>query len=275
MARLSATIRSRCNICDEEVAAMYRLYESYYDATSPSVFRSDLDGKQFVIALREGCELRGFSTLALIDFALEGCAGRALFSGDTIIDHRYWGEQTLARAFCHFAGRLKAAEPAVPLYWWLISKGYRTYRYLSVFSRSYYPNPMGQTPPEFRACIDALARVRFGSAYDPELGVVRYPSSHGHLKPQWATVKASARERPEVSYFLERNPRFHLGEELCCLTALEASNLRSFAKRAFLGGFDEQSCDDVLPGDCGLGDTVSRPVAAGTRDPAPAPARYS
>jgi hypothetical protein len=275
MARLSATIRSRSDICDEEVATMYRLYESYYDATSPAVFRSDLDGKQFVIALREGRELRGFSTLALIDFAFQGCAGRALFSGDTIIDHRYWGEQTLARAFCRFAGRLKAAEPAVPLYWWLISKGYRTYRYLSVFSKNYYPNPVTQTPPEFRARIDTLARVRFGSAYDPELGVIRYPDSRGHLKPQWAAVKASARERPEVRYFLECNPRFHEGEELCCLTELEANNLRSFARRFFLGGFDEQFDDDVLSGDLGLGNTVSQPAVAGTCDPAPAPARYS
>ena len=275
MARLSATIRSRSDICDEEVTGMYRLYESYYDATSASVFRSDLDGKQFVIALREGRELRGFSTLALIDFAFESCAGRALFSGDTIIDHRYWGEQTLARAFCRFAGRLKAAEPNVLLYWWLISKGYRTYRYLTAFSKNYYPSPFAPAPPEFRLCLDALAAMRFGSAYDPERGVIRYPNSRGHLKPQWATVKPSARRRPEVSYFLERNPRFHLGEELCCLTALDANNLRSFARRAFLGGFDEQSHDDVLSGDCVLGGTISRPVATGTRGPAPAPARYS
>jgi len=254
---------------------MYRLYESYYDATSPSLFRSDLDGKQFVITLREGGELRGFSTLALIEFAFESCAGRALFSGDTIIDHRYWGEQTLARAFCHFAGRIKAAEPAVPLYWWLISKGYRTYRYLTAFSKNYYPNPFAPAPPGLRVCVDALARMRFGSAYDPELGVIRYPESRGHLKPQWAIVKASARERPEVSYFLERNPRFQQGEELCCLTALDANNLRSFARRAFLGGFDEQSDYDVLSGDREVGRTISRPVATGTRDPAPAPARYS
>ena len=31
---------------------------------------------------------------------------RALFSGDTVIDPAYWGEQALVRAFCRLIGRL-------------------------------------------------------------------------------------------------------------------------------------------------------------------------
>jgi hypothetical protein len=39
-----------------------------------------------------------------------------------------------------------------------------------------------------------------------------------------------------VRFFLERNPRYYLGEELVCLTELTSENLRSFASRAFLEG---------------------------------------
>jgi hypothetical protein len=257
MARLSATVRRRSDIGDDEVAVMYRLYASYYDATSAALFRSDLDAKHFVIELSDGSELRGFSTLELIDFTLAGSARRAIFSGDTIIDHRYWGEQSLAQAFCRFAGAVKAARPDLPLDWLLISKGYRTYRYLSVFARNYYPSPTAPTPPQVQACIDVLARMRFGSAYRAQLGLISYPSSHGHLKPEWAMVKAALRERAEVRHFLERNPRFHEGDELCCLTALEAGNLRSFARRAFLEGFDKPACEFHLSG-AGAGGPLAR-----------------
>jgi hypothetical protein len=42
-----------------------------------------------------------------------------------------------------------------------------------------------------------------------------------------------------VQFFLERNPRFHAGEEMVCLTELSAENLRSFARRAFVRGLNE------------------------------------
>lgn len=229
---------------------MYALYATYYDATPPDRFRSDLDGKQFVIELRDGAGgLRGFSTLAIVDFELARQRRRALYSGDTIIDHRYWGEQALTRAFSRFAGALSASERGVPLHWFLISKGYRTYRFLSVFAAEYWPSPFAPTPPEAQACIDHLAHLKFGAAYRPELGVVRFPHSRGHLRPEWAAVGAGHRARPEVQFFLERNPRYHMGDELCCLTTLAAGNLRSFARRAFVEGLNDPASVGALPAD--------------------------
>ena len=103
-------------------------------------------------------------------------------SGDTIIDHRFWGEQTLPLAWCCLAGRIKARQPDLPLYWLLIVKGDRTYRYLNVFSKTYYPNRRYPTPPETQSLIDHLAAARFGRHYLPESGLIRYPESQGHLK---------------------------------------------------------------------------------------------
>jgi hypothetical protein len=247
MGRLTAHIRPRRDIGDKEVVAMHRLYAEYYDATSPALFRSDINEKDYVIELRDGAALRGFTTIALMDYEIAGDAGRALYSGDTIIDHRYWGEQALAQAFCGFAGAVKAQRPDLPLYWFLISKGYRTYRYLSVFARNYFPNPHRLTPPHVQALIDLLARRRFDMAYCSELGLVRFPDSHGHLKPQWAAVREGMRNRTEVRYFLERNPRFHAGEELCCVTPLEADNLRSFARKVFLEGLHNERAIPIVP----------------------------
>ena len=247
MGRLIARVRPRCEIRADEAAAMFRLYAAYYDAVSHTRFAADLGDKDYVIELMDGPTLRGFSTLALIDYASSTGPGSALFSGDTIIERDYWGEQALSQAFCRFAGALKAQRPRTPLFWFLISKGYRTYRYLSVFAREYFPNPHRATPAHIQAAIDQLAHMRFGDAYCARLGLVRFDESRGHLKPQWATIRAHVRDRAEVRFFLERNPRFHLGEELCCCTLLEADNLRSYARTAFLEGLQDERATCIVP----------------------------
>lgn len=220
---------------------MYVLYAAYYMESSPERFVADLAAKDYVIELMEGGALRGFSTLALIEFRAAGAARRAIYSGDTIIEHRFWGEQALATAFCRFAGATKAVDPVTPLYWFLITKGHRTYRYLSAFSREYHPNPAGPMTPLAAECISVLARAKFGAAWRPQSGIVRFERSQGQLRPEWTVPRPTLMLRPEVRYFLERNPGHASGDELCCLAELAAPNLRSYARRAFLEGYDESA----------------------------------
>jgi hypothetical protein len=233
---LAANLRERHELLEQDVEEMYALYETYYGGTSFALFREDLAEKSYVIELRAQGRMRGFSTLALMPFDFGGSHNLAIFSGDTIIDREFWGEQALVGAFCRFAGQLRARHPSQPLYWFLISKGYRTYRYLSAFAGSYYPHHAKPTPREVQELMDSLARRKFGEAYDPAAGVIRFPQSRGHLLPQWAEIREKLHVHPAVRFFLNRNPGFHAGEELVCLTELRAENLRSFAKRAFLDG---------------------------------------
>ena len=91
-----------------------------------------------------------------------------------------------------------------------------------------------QTWGETYARARQLASARFGYHYDPASGLVRYPQSQGHLKSEWHSSPASG--KPEAQFFARCNPRHATGEELVCLTRLEADNLRSFALRGFLQG---------------------------------------
>lgn len=242
MSRLEVIVREREALSAEDIERMYALFAAYYAETSRERFADDLAAKDYVIQLAAGGSLCGFSTLALLEFSAGGAGRRAIYSGDTIIDHRYWGEQALAAAFCRFAGAVRAADPATPLYWFLITKGHRTYRYLSAFSREYYPHPARPTPPLAAECIDVLARGRFGEAWKPELGVVRFQRSQGHLRAEWTQPRPSLAARTDVRFFLERNPGHASGDEMCCLTELAGANLRSYARRAFLEGHDEGPC---------------------------------
>lgn len=235
MGKLQAQVRERASLGDADIARMYELYAAYYDATSFALFADDLAAKSHVIELTAGGMLQGFSTLALLPFEHDGEANLALFSGDTIIEQAHWGEQALVAAFCRFAGRLRR-EHALPLYWLLISKGYRTYRYLSLFARDYYPQHSAVTPDAMQARLAMLAQRKFGAAFDAATGVIRFTQSRGHLKPAWADVRDHLRTHDVVGFFLARNPGYAAGDELVCLTELTEENLRSFARRAFVEG---------------------------------------
>jgi hypothetical protein len=220
------------------VDAMYRLYAAHYDACAPGRFRSDLAAKHHVILLEEAGRLCGFSTAANHAFEWNGERMQVLFSGDTIIERSAWGQQALSRAFARLAGALHARDPSVPLYWLLISKGHRTYRYLSVFARRFFPHPSGDDD-QLRALAGAIAAARFGSDFDPARGVVAFPRSLGHLKPDLADVPSRLSARPEVAFFLQRNPGYRRGDELVCLTRLAPDNLRALVRAAFLAGMSD------------------------------------
>ncbi len=81
-----------------------------------------------------------------------------------------------------------------------------------------------------------LAEQRFGAFYDASSGLVRFPQSRGQLKPDWAAPDALELRRPEVRFFLQRNPGYVRGHELVCLSTLEADNLRPLARRLFIQG---------------------------------------
>ncbi|MBS9781484.1 MAG: hypothetical protein KGV56_03225 [Gammaproteobacteria bacterium] len=219
---------------------MYRLYANYYDETNQPLFNRDLSQKDYVLLLFDKQEnLRGFTTLEILTTTFSAQPVKVIFSGDTIIHHHFWGEQTLPLAWCHLAGQIKALSPQLPLFWFLIVKGHRTYRYLNIFSKTYYPHRKQPTPPEIKTFMDSLAKQKFGKDYCTDTGTVRYTQSHGHLKPEWAneTIKKS----PEANFFYEKNPNADKGHELVCLTELSEKNLRSFALRGFCEGVKDET----------------------------------
>ena len=220
------------SLSPSERDAMWALYSRFYAGTSHALFAADLAGKRAALLLHDAAgALQGFSTLDWWERGFEGAPVRILFSGDTIIDRAHWGSQALAFNWLRFAGTLKAQAPDVPLYWFLIVKGQRTYRYLSAFARRFIPHWSEAEPPAWRRLLDTLAHERFGDAYAD--GVVRFAGSHGHLAPAWAAVSERERARADVALFLQRNPGYAQGHELACLCELSQANLRPIARRVF------------------------------------------
>src|SRR5262249_443466 len=144
----------------------------------------------------------------------------AFFSGDTIIALEYWGDSLLARLWSRTvfaeAELIMAARPSVRVYWYLICSGYRTWRFLPVFFREFWPNLNGPTPSHAQNILDTLGRKKFGSHYIRGSGIVRFPSA----TPLRGGVSDVTEERladPQVAFFARMNPGHAAGDELACL----------------------------------------------------------
>jgi hypothetical protein len=230
---------------ERDAGAMFGLFARHYEHVDRPRFEADLAGKDYVIMLREADTgvVRGFSTQQVLRVRVRGVPVAAIFSGDTIIDRAFWGEQQLVRAWGRFAGALHAETRPVPLFWFLISKGYRTYLYLPLFFERYFPREEAPTPPFEQDVLDALALAKFPDSYRRASGLLEFPDRRGNLTPELAAVPAARLRDPRVRFFLERNPDHARGTELGCLAEISRMNLRSVAARAFaegaaLGGVD-------------------------------------
>jgi hypothetical protein len=215
----------------EERAEMLALHKRYFDNVRPARFYSDLAEKDWVIMLRDGSRLAGFSTQRLITLIRGGQEHRFLFSGDTIVDRAYWREHLLAGCFGHLMKRLMREVGEDRLYWFLISKGYRTFRFLPVFFHCFTPRPEGRSLPELEALLRFVAAARYGNAFDAERGLVLPGESGDRLRGEVREVPASKLNDSFVEFFLKRNPRFDEGHELACLAEICSDNLNRLAWR--------------------------------------------
>jgi len=236
------------DVTDSQRDQMFALMERNYLGMRRDVFENDLDEKQWVIQLvdAQAGDIYGFSTQMVFEAPLQGRTIKALFSGDTIIDPRFWGNNNLIQVWGRLALALidTTADAFFPgeLYWFLISKGYKTYRYLPVFFHEFFPRFDIDTPPDARAVIDALASTKYPDQYDFKMGVIRAQEREAcRLREGVAEVTPARLADPHVRFFEEHNPGHARGDELCCIAPLTRPNFTRAAYRAI-------GPEPVLPG---------------------------
>ncbi len=216
---------------------MLRLMHRYYENAREAQFECDLNEKDWVITLVDSNsdELCGFSTQMILTVPqLQGPDAVALFSGDTIVDEPYRRCNLLAGLWGRLVLALLDQFPAQPMDWFLISKGYKTYRFLPVFFEHFYPRYNQPTPCEIASRIALYARAKYPHEYDGESGLIQGNLESCRLRAGKAEISRHRMTDPHVRYFCERNPRHGLGDELCCIAPLSRQNFTAAAWRVIL-----------------------------------------
>ena len=209
---------------------MMDLYFASYEGSDAGIFNADLNKKDKALIIYHGETLVGFTTLKSYDASWGIRKIRVVYSGDTVVRKDHWGQQELARAWLEEIGHIKAARMDRPLYWFLLVKGHRTYKFLTAFARTFYPN-QARDRNDLKPLADILANDMFGDNYCPDTGVVRFNGSRGHLAPGIAWPTAAELTRSDTRFFLSANPGYLNGEELVCVCELELFNMKPLAQR--------------------------------------------
>lgn len=211
---------------ESDRTAMYELMDRYYDNISWDRFNKDLDEKQHVILLLAGKDqlIKGFSTLMQVEAVVDGRKARAIFSGDTVVDEAYWGQRVLGRKFLSYLFKQKIKNPVSPLYWLLISKGYKTYLLMANNFQEHFPRFEMATPDRQQKLIDVFAGKLFGESYCSESGCCKFPESLGQLRQGVAQLdEEEVKKNARIQFFVENNPGWSNGNELVCLARMSWS----------------------------------------------------
>jgi hypothetical protein len=215
---------AREQLTPAQTERMLAILDSHFRHITCERFLLDLTEKNWVILIHDQHErIVGFSTILLYTADFDGQRIAVIYSGDTIIERNAWGSAALPRTWIHSVWQLHAAQcPGLPLYWLLLTGGYRTYRFLSVFWRTFYPSCAPDTPPHLERLLHQLAAEKFGPHYDSAAGVVRLGQP---LRDDLLPVPEGKRIDPHVAFFLRHNPGYPQGDELACICELSRDNL--------------------------------------------------
>lgn len=209
----------------DEFFKMYFLMETFYDNIDKNVFEKDFFDKDYCLTLyNEEAELVGFTTQKLLDVNVNGKIIHGIFSGDTIIHKDYWGSTELFRVYAQYW--FKYAEQYEEFYWFLICKGYKTYRIMSLFWTEFYPNYQTETPAYEKKIIDAYAKKLYPDEYNQKTGVIEYKTTKDKLKKGVADIEEHLLKNKDIAYFCERNPGHYKGNDLVCLAKFDKSLLK-------------------------------------------------
>jgi len=233
LARPSLTTRvvGRTALSEREVDAMHDLLAQHFLGVDRQTFQRDLSEKNWVVLLEDDSgALRGFSTFLIYATTVGRRPLTVVYSGDTIVEPSAWGSPALPRAWIRAVYDVARDYPEGDLYWLLLTSGFRTYRFVSVFLRDFYPRFDAPTPLESQQLLDALSTERFGPAYDALAGLVRF-SKPQVLRERLSGVPDGRSADPHVRFFLERNPGHVDGDELVSLASLSRENLTAAGTR--------------------------------------------
>lgn len=216
---------ARASLTPTQVDAMFGLLAVHFVGVSRGQFERDLAEKNWALLLEddEG-GLAGFSTILFYDSIHDGEPVSVVYSGDTIVAPSHWNSPGLSRSWIRAVMELHSRAATSKLWWLLLTAGFRTYRFLPLFWKTFHPRYDAEPSDATRRWMDELARERFGDRYDASAGIVRFDSPY-RLGPELSETPRGKRDDPHVAYFLSRNPGFVDGDELVCLTEIAPGNL--------------------------------------------------
>ena len=236
--KLVASVIHPTEISNDELKRMYHLFTQYYAGHNFESFKHDLLAKDDVILLKcdDVKEIQGFSTIIKVKITIKNKLYRGMYSGDTVVSTEYWGSPALGNMFLKYLWWHKIKNPFSPLYWFLISKGYKTYLLMANNFQTHYPRFEEETPAFYQELMDSFYEKKFKETYSSEENLMTPVGETCYVKNNIANIDEKLLKLPRVSFFTKKNPNWQSGTELCCIARMTLLMPLKYAVKKFVKG---------------------------------------
>jgi hypothetical protein len=231
---VNQTLFQRAELTNSDKDSMFSLMDAHFEGITRRQFENDLEEKNWVVLVRRENEIVGFSTILAKPMTVAGESLLTIYSGDTIVAPSAWQSFAFPRAWIRSIYSLPEQMPQRRLIWILLTSGFRTYRFLPVFWKEFYPQAGVETPPARQSLMHELAQRQYGRFFNPEDGVVRFQHPQ-RLRGSLQTVPPGRTDDPDIAFFLSQNPGHARGDELVCIADLSPHNLTPAGRRIVYG----------------------------------------
>jgi hypothetical protein len=236
--KVTGTVCAVENLSTLQIERMFQLMQMYYENVSMEQFKTDLLEKDHVILLQDKCNktIQGFSTLLQVPLTVGGRNVLGVYSGDTVLNKSYWGTAALGITFLKYLWQLKVMNLTKPVYWFLISKGYKTYLIMANNFTTHYPRYEAETPSYYKQVMKAFYAKKFGQSYISDSDLIKFNTPSCHLRENVAAIKESQLRIPRVKFFQDKNPDWQNGDELTCIAEMTFFMPLTYAIKKLLKG---------------------------------------
>ena len=213
-----------------QLLEMHKVFIKYYHNADLQTFITDMGKKTGVILLhdKQSKKIVGFSTWSELEIINNGKKSIGIFSGDTVVEKEYWGNKALHKTFVIELLKTKIKNPKVPVFWLLISKGYKTYLLLTNNFPKHYPS-YKHNNIKLEAVVDNYCEQLYPAAYKKEDRVLDFGNQYQFLKDDVAQITDEMTSKDQnIDHFVKLNPSWHKGTELPCVGEVSFHMMWSF-----------------------------------------------
>lgn len=234
--KLTSSFHKIKSISILQLLEMHTVFIKYYHNADLQTFITDMSNKTGVILLHEkkSRKIVGFSTWTELEILNNGKKSIGIFSGDTVVEKEFWGNKALHKTFVSELLKTKIKNPKTPVFWLLISKGYKTYLLLTNNFPKHYPS-YRHNNIKLETVVDSYCEQLYPSYYNEADRLLNFGENYQFLKEDVAQITSDMTSNdPNIAHFVKLNPSWHKGTELPCVGEVSFHMMWNFVYKNIL-----------------------------------------
>lgn len=202
----------------------FDVLQESFEGVSMGGFLQDLFEKEQVILLRDGdSQIVGFSTLMSFPLTTQDGVMEIVFSGDTAVHPCARNSREIGRCLAMYL-QIVLSRSENPVWYVLISKGWRTFRAMwFLFQKAYPHNKEDLLSPEYQAIVSAFGRYKYQNRTLRDNSVLIATDDAQRIRLE--SEDLIIRNNEDGRLFTELNPGYVNGDELVCIAPVRTDNM--------------------------------------------------